>query len=248
VIGGAPGMAGAAWLAAGAALAAGAGRVYASLFDPNSPSPRPELMTRTAWWREETPAVLAATTVACGCGGGDAVREALPALLAHAGRLVLDADALNTIASDPMLRAQLARCRGATLLTPHPLEAARLLGCSTHEVQADRLAAAQRVADTCNATVLLKGSGTVVASPGETIAINPTGNPSLATAGSGDVLAGWAAGSWAQQPTLPAHAVAAAAAWQHGAAADHFAAQHPSAPLRAADLIERLAALPRQPR
>jgi ADP-dependent NAD(P)H-hydrate dehydratase / NAD(P)H-hydrate epimerase len=243
VVGGAPGMAGAAWLAASAALAAGAGRVYASLFDASSPAPRPELMTRPAWWHEP-PAVLAATTVACGCGGGTAVAQALPTLLAHAGRLVLDADALNAIATDPMLRAQLARRSRPTLLTPHPLEAARLLGCDTAAVQTDRLAAAQQLADACGATVLLKGSGTVVASPGQPLHINPTGNAALATPGSGDVLAGWIAGCWAQQPALDAHRVATLGAWQHGAAADTFAAAHPTAPLRAAALIEWLAALP----
>jgi ADP-dependent NAD(P)H-hydrate dehydratase / NAD(P)H-hydrate epimerase len=242
VVGGAPGMAGAAWLAASAALAAGAGRVYACLFDTASHAPRPELMTRTAWWRDN-PAVLAATTVACGCGGGTAVREALPALLAHAGRLVLDADALNAIADDTALRTLLEHRRLPTLLTPHPLEAARLLGCDTREVQADRLAAAQRLAQSTGATVLLKGSGTVVAGHGELPTVNPSGNAALATAGSGDVLAGWAAGLWAQRPTLAAHTVAVAAAWQHGTAADGFAAEHPAAPLRAAELIERLAAL-----
>jgi ADP-dependent NAD(P)H-hydrate dehydratase / NAD(P)H-hydrate epimerase len=242
VVGGAPGMAGAAWLAASAALAAGAGRVYACLFDTTSPAPRPELMTRGAWWREN-PALLAATTVACGCGGGTAVREALPALLARAGRLVLDADALNSIADDTALRTLLEHRRSPTLITPHPLEAARLLGCDTREVQADRLAAAQHLAQSTGASVLLKGSGTVIASHGELPTVNPSGNAALATAGSGDVLAGWAAGLWAQQPTLAAHTLAVAAAWQHGTAADDFAAEHPAAPLRAAALIERLAAL-----
>ena len=90
-------MTGAAWLAARAASAAGAGRVYCSLLDPAAPlldPMRPELMGRQGWWLSP-PALLAGTTVVCGCGGGDAVRPALPPLLAHVPRLVLDADALN---------------------------------------------------------------------------------------------------------------------------------------------------------
>jgi hydroxyethylthiazole kinase-like uncharacterized protein yjeF len=161
VVGGAPGMVGAAWLAARAALAAGAGRVYACLLDEDAArwdSQRPELMVRPHWWHS-APATLAATTVVCGCGGGDRVREVLPALLAHAGRLVLDADALNALASDPSLAAGLQRRsnRGlATLLTPHPLEAARWLGITTAKVQQDRFSAAQRLAAQYAATVLLK--------------------------------------------------------------------------------------------
>jgi hydroxyethylthiazole kinase-like uncharacterized protein yjeF len=245
VVGGAPGLVGAAWLAARAALAAGAGRVYCSLLGaqacPADPT-RPELMSRPLWWRS-SPALLAQTTVACGCGGGDAVREALPPLLAHAARLLLDADALNAIAADPALQTMLdARAaRGLpTLLTPHPLEAARLLQISAAEVQRDRITAAQALASRFGCTVLLKGSGSVIAAPGEIPCINPTGNAALATAGTGDVLAGWAAGLWAQQPQARPQQVAAAAAWQHGRAADLFDGAAGGAPLRAADLIEAM--------
>jgi hydroxyethylthiazole kinase-like uncharacterized protein yjeF len=243
VIGGAPGMSGAAWLAASAALAAGAGRVYCSLLDPQAATlfpQRPELMARARSWTAAPP-VLAATTVACGCGGGMAVREALPALLAHSGRLVLDADALNVIAADTVLQA-LLRQRTAqgheAVLTPHPLEAARLLGVKAGEVQADRLQAARQLAERFGAVVVLKGSGSVIAAPGALPAINPTGNALLATAGTGDVLAGWLAGLWAQGGT--AHAAAMAAVWQHGHAADKAAAAGQHRPLRAADLIEAL--------
>jgi hydroxyethylthiazole kinase-like uncharacterized protein yjeF len=250
VVGGAPGMVGAAWLAARAALASGAGRVYVCLLDEDAArwdSQRPELMVRPRWWRS-APSTLAATTIVCGCGGGDRVREVLPALLTHAGRLVLDADALNVMASDPSLAAGLQRRsnRGlATLLTPHPLEAARWLGITTAEVQQDRLSAAQRLAAHCTATVLLKGSGTVIASPGQVPCINPTGSAALATAGTGDVLAGWAAGLWAQQPDWPAMQVATAAAWLHGQAAAMPTAATGQAPrvLLADDLIRAMAAL-----
>ena len=109
VVGGAAGMAGAAWLAAEAALAAGAGRVYTSLLDAGALATlaaRAELMQRPAAWLAP-PAWLNAATVVCGCGGGDAVRAVLPPLLAHAARLVLDADGLNAVAADPMLKALL---------------------------------------------------------------------------------------------------------------------------------------------
>jgi hydroxyethylthiazole kinase-like uncharacterized protein yjeF len=246
VVGGAPGMVGAAWLAARAALAAGAGRVYCSLLGGQSLAldpARPELMARADYWRSP-PTLLAQTTVVCGCGGGDAVREALPPLLAHAARLVLDADALNATAADPalqtLMKARAARGR-PTLLTPHPLEAARLLQIRAAEVQADRLAAAQSLAVLYGVAVLLKGSGSISAASGATPFINPTGNGALATAGTGDVLAGWAAGRWSRQPGALPQEVAAAAAWLHGRAADQFRGAEQGAPLRAADLVEAMA-------
>ena len=246
VVGGAAGMVGAAWLAARAALAAGAGRVFCSLLDGHAPlldPARPELMGRSAWWLSP-PGVLAETTVVCGCGGAAAVRGSLPPLLSNARRLVLDADALNAIATDPALQPLLrARARRglATLLTPHPLEAARLLGISGAAVQADRLAAAAALAAATGAAVLLKGSGSVIAADGLPLRINPTGNAALATAGTGDVLAGWAAGLWAQQPGAHPADIAAQAAWQHGHAADLWLCAGHRAPLLAADLIEALA-------
>jgi hydroxyethylthiazole kinase-like uncharacterized protein yjeF len=245
VVGGAPGMTGAAWLAARAALAAGAGRVFCCLLDEGAPlldGARPELMGRRAWWRS-APAVLAATTVVCGCGGGKAVPAVLPPLLAHAERLVLDADALNAIAADSALRAMLqARAaRGLpTLLTPHPLEAARLLGVAASQVQQDRLVCAQRLADETGAAVLLKGSGSITAAPGQTPQVNPTGNGALASAGTGDVLAGWCGARWAQCPDARPGEVAASAAWEHGHAADRWPGAARGAPLRAADLIEAM--------
>jgi len=246
VIGGAPGMTGAAWLAARAALAGGAGRVYCSLLDKDAPTldpVRPELMGRRAWWRL-APAALSDVTVVCGCGGGDAVHAVLPPLLSHVHRLVLDADALNAIAADASLQT-LLHARGArglrTLLTPHPLEAARLLGVTTRDIQQDRLAWAQRLAEQTGAAVLLKGSGSVTAEPGRPPVINPTGNGALATAGTGDVLGGWCAARWARSPDARPGQVATAAAWQHGHAADAWPGLARGAPLRAADLIEAMA-------
>ena len=240
VVGGAAGMTGAAWLAAQAALAAGAGRVFCSLLDEHAAlllPQRPELMGRPAWWLSAPP-LLARSTVVCGCGGGDAVRHVLPPLLAHAGRLVLDADALNAIAADTSLQRTLrARSdRGLpTVLTPHPLEAARLLDSTAAQVQADRLAAAQTLAERYGCVVVLKGSGTVVAAPGLLPSINWSGNARLATAGSGDVLAGWIAGTWSAAK-VDAHQAAVASVWLHGHAADNSHAL----PLRASDLIEAM--------
>ena len=256
VVGGAPGMTGAALLAARAAHAAGAGRVFVQLLLPaalgNGPARdgqlgvdglRPELMFRAAW-SDGAPDVLGRSTVVCGCGGGEAVRAVLPRLLSLTQRLVLDADALNAIAADPTLAALLnARAdRGlASVLTPHPLEAARLLGCSTAEVQADRLRAAQALADRYRSVVVLKGSGSIVAAPKRVARINGTGNAALASGGTGDVLAGWLAGLWAQAapdaaPAEVAAKVATRAVAEHGAAAEPQAV----GPMRAGDLIEAL--------
>ena len=247
VVGGAPGMSGAALLAARAAQAAGAGRVYVDLLD-RTPTAlrvdplRPELMYRDDWVRASGEA-LARTTVVCGCGGGDAVRASLPRLLSVVRRLVLDADALNALAADTalatLLRARAARGH-ASVLTPHPLEAARLLGCATPQVQADRLHAATELANRFACIVVLKGSGSVVAAPAATPRINSTGNAALASAGTGDVLAGWLAGRWAQctgDDATTAFAVARRAVAEHGAAAQ----PQPPGALRAGDLIERLA-------
>ena len=260
-VGGAAGMRGAAWLAASAALAAGAGRVVVSCIDeiesdaaspcPQALPPRLELMTHQRAWLA-APTWLSQQTVVCGCGGGNGIQAALPPLLAHAARLVLDADALNAIAEDNALLT-LLQSRGMrglpTLCTPHPLEAARLLSQTTTQVQGNRLDAAHALALRLRSAVLLKGSGSVIAAPAGTSTtappcwINSTGNAALATAGTGDVLAGWVAGLWAQQPTATPQQMAVAAAWQHGFAADQHARFAPGRPLRATDLIERLAQL-----
>ncbi len=261
VIGGANGMQGAALLAARAALAAGAGRVFVSLLTPHFAAAtaselacaaalpwdpwRPELMLRQDWWHSAV-AVMQATTVVCGCGGGQDVAAAMPALLAHAKHLVLDADALNAVAADsPLARGLRARSqRGlSSVITPHPREAARLLLCSTAQVQNDRFAAAAELVARYGAVVVLKGSGTVIASTGAAPTVNTSGNGALAGPGTGDVLAGWLGGRWAQSGTLAAqsvHAMAAQAVWEHGRAADWHAARYPGTPLRASELVEAL--------
>ena len=224
VIGGAPSMTGAALLAARAALHAGAGRVFVALLDGGSIAVdpmQPELM-----FRPLDAVDLRASTVVCGCGGGDAVRHVLPKILSTAPRLVLDADALNAIATDTNLQTQLtnraSRADFSTILTPHPLEAARLLACSAAQVQSDRLQAAQQLADRFACTVVLKGAGSVIAAPGQIPCINASGNAKLATAGTGDVLAGVAGAVLASGES--AFAAACIAVNRHGAAADDWPA------------------------
>jgi ADP-dependent NAD(P)H-hydrate dehydratase / NAD(P)H-hydrate epimerase len=226
ILGGAPGMTGAALLAACAALHAGAGRVIVCLLDGASMAvdpAQPELMFRTL-----TQIDLRSSTVVCGCGGGDAVCAVLPQVLSQSPRLVLDADALNAIASDTALQTLLIARAGknyATLLTPHPLEAARLLACTTAQVQHHRLQAAQQLAERFQCSVLLKGAGSVVAAPSQVPCINATGNAKLATAGTGDVLAGMAGAYLAAGQS--ALAAAGTAAYKHGLAAEQWPAGLP---------------------
>lgn len=221
VIGGAAGMAGAAVLAATAALHAGAGRVFLALLQPLPgalAAHQPELMVR-----DPASLPLDRMAVACGCGGGHDVAAVLPRVLSTAGSLVLDADALNAIATDPSLQELLARrgARGrATVLTPHPLEAARLLGSSTAQVQHDRLQAAKTLSERFHCCVVLKGSGTVLAAPGQLPAVNPTGSARLASGGTGDVLAGMVAAALAATPD--GMDAAASAVYRHGALADDW--------------------------
>ena len=237
VIGGAPSMTGAALLAARAALHAGAGRVFVALLDGGSMAVdpmQPELM-----FRPLNAVNLRESTVVCGCGGGDAVRHVLPKILSTAPRLVLDADALNAIATDTNLQTQLsnraARAGFATILTPHPLEAARLLACSAAQVQADRLHAAQQLADRFACTVVLKGAGSVIAAPGQTPCINASGNAKLATAGTGDVLAGVVGAVLAGGEN--AFSAACIAVYRHGVAADAWPTGQT---LRASALAQRI--------
>ena len=216
------GMTGAVDLAASAALHAGAGRVMACYVSANSKavqtSPRwPEIMLR-----DFAALQLRNGAVVCGCGGGLAVVKVLSKVLRESSRLVLDADALNAIAKDSWLR-ELLQQRTAkhftTVITPHPLEAARLLNTDSATVQHDRLTAAQKLADDLKCTVVLKGSGTVIAKTHQTPVINPTGNARLATGGTGDVLAGLLGARLAQGMTE--FEAACAAVFEHGEAADH---------------------------
>jgi len=149
--------------------------------------------------------------------------------------MVLDADALTALVGS---LGALRDARGRRLLTPHPGEAARLLERSIAQVQADRLESARRLAGESGAVVALKGAYTVVASPGGETVLNPTGNPGMATGGTGDVLTGVAGGLLAQG--LSAEAALRAAVYLHGAAGDLAAAARGGAGLLAGDLAEQL--------
>lgn len=191
IVGGAPGMTGAALLAACAALHAGAGRVFVSLLDTNALQvdiTQPELMFRPL--KELN---LADMVLVVGCGGGKQIEAAMSTLLSAPSPLVLDADALNAVAQNKLWQSMLIKRQEnawVTVLTPHPLEAARLLNTTVEAIQSNRLLAAQQLADHFGCIAVLKGSGTVICAPGQIPFINPTGNGKLATAGSGDVLAG----------------------------------------------------------
>ncbi len=223
ILGGAPGMLGAALLAGRAALKLGAGRVFVGLLDATAPAVdfmQPELMLRGP---QDILAAGLATALAAGpgLGQGDAARALLGQALAADLPLVLDADALNLLASHPVLAKKVSRRRAATLITPHPLEAARLLGSDTAAVQADRLRAACALAQKLNAVTILKGCGSVIAAPDGRWFINGSGNPGMASAGMGDVLTGLAATLLAQG--WEAEAAALCAAHLHGLAADLLA-------------------------
>ena len=223
VIGGDQGMDGAAVLAASGALHGGAGRVVVCLLATQSTSHDallPELMFRCL----EAIDLLKATVVA-GCGGGDAIGQHLSGILQQASNLVLDADALNHVAKHSHLQVLLAkRDPQRTVITPHPLEAARLLESTSEAVQSNRLQAAQALVRKFNCTVVLKGSGTIVCSPGEIPAINITGNARLASAGTGDVLAGLVGAHLAGGRR--AMNAACAAVYQHGHSADVWPHSH----------------------
>jgi len=217
IVGGARGMAGAVVLAARTALVTGAGRVYACFVgEPPSFDPaHPELMCRSAQDFDFTSAAL---VVGPGMGTHAASAEVLASALHAESPVVLDADALNLVAGNQRLEALIAQRKAPTIITPHPLEAARLLGSSAAAIQRDRLASARALASRLAATVILKGSGTVIAGSDGQVVINTTGNPALATAGTGDVLAGLCGSLLAQG--WPEWEAALAGVWLHGMAAD----------------------------
>jgi ADP-dependent NAD(P)H-hydrate dehydratase / NAD(P)H-hydrate epimerase len=226
------GMTGAAILAARAALHAGSGRVYVGLLDGPEPSihwdPQcPELMFRSLDTLLQYRRLLQSAGVVCGCGGGAAVVARLPQLLSTCPKLVLDADALNAISQDDHLKrltSQRAQRGWVTVLTPHPLEAARLLEQDTATVMSDRLAAAMTLTQHLAVICVLKGSGTVITGPGQPPVINASGNSSLATAGTGDVLAGMLGAALAMPDMTPESAfqAVATAVAQHGQLADDW--------------------------
>jgi len=224
ILGGAPGMVGAALLAGRAALKLGAGRVFVGLFadSPSVDLVQPELMLRSAQEVLKTEG-LDCLAVGPGLGESQAAQHALAAVLAHPAPLVLDADALNLVAAHPALQKSLAARTGASILTPHPAEAARLLATSTDNIQHDRIAAARALSARFNAGVVLKGNGSVCALKNGDWYVNTSGNPGMAAAGMGDVLSGIVASLTAQggDPGLSL----LAGVHLHGLAADRLVAE-----------------------
>jgi ADP-dependent NAD(P)H-hydrate dehydratase / NAD(P)H-hydrate epimerase len=162
----------------------------------------------------------AAVVIGPGLGQSELAAAWIGEVLACGVPAVLDADALNLVAG---VTNALAKAAGPVVITPHPGEAARLLGTTVAEIEADRLAAARALAARTHAVVVLKGARTVVCDGtlgDDFCSINPTGGPELATGGSGDVLSG-VIGALLAQGLAPAEA-ARAAVWVHGAAGDQL--------------------------
>ena len=218
IVGGAPGMVGAALLAGRAALHCGAGLVTLGVLDATVPVDfsTPELMFAPPDNLVADPN-LTVLAIGPGLGQTHAAVDLLHAALRHPGPLVVDADGLNGLAQHAELATACAKRTAPTLLTPHPGEAARLLHTHTGAIQADRKQAARQLAARFNSQVVLKGAGSVLAQPDGTTSINTSGNPALSAPGMGDVLTGMLAAFLARLP--PGDALRLGV-WLHGQAAD----------------------------
>jgi NAD(P)H-hydrate epimerase len=248
VVAGSRGKTGAALLCGTAVLRAGAGLCTVAMPADAAAVVEgrvPELMIEAVGPNKDIQALMVgkkAAAVGPGIARDDAARDRLRALATSELPLVVDADALNAIAADKGL---LPRRGSPTVLTPHPGEAARLLGATPGAVQEDRVGAARAIADKYSAVCVLKGARTVIASPDGRLAINPTGNPGMGTAGTGDVLTGVVAAALARlhAPTdngVDPFAAACAAVYLHGAAGDYAAAQRSQTGLLASDVLDAL--------
>ncbi|HET8816612.1 MAG TPA: NAD(P)H-hydrate dehydratase [Pseudidiomarina sp.] len=224
IVGGGPGMAGAAILAGQAALRAGVGKVSV-LCHPDSRAiiaqAQPELMVET--FADGCHRLEQASVIALGPGLGFSTEKAWAhdtwqQVMTHGVQrnvpLVLDADALNWLAQDEHRSHPLP---SSTVLTPHPAEAGRLLGCSAAAIQNDRVRAIQQLVENFSATVVLKGAGTLVAAPEQSMWFCRRGSSALATAGTGDVLTGIIATLLVGRASVNA---AAAAVWLHARAGE----------------------------
>ncbi|MEN6584818.1 MAG: NAD(P)H-hydrate dehydratase [Sulfuricella sp.] len=222
VLGGAESMCGAAFMAARSALLLGAGRVYLGLLAENAPGVdilQPELMLRTTDQLLEME--LDCLVIGPGLGQSAQALGYLERALQSEIKLVIDADALNLLGSHAELQSLLKNRTAASILTPHPTEAGRLLSCSSHEIQQDRIGSAQVLASRLNSLLVLKGAGTVCAWPDESWHINPSGNPGLSSGGMGDILCGMIAALLGQR--LTAEKATLLAVYLHGRAADELA-------------------------
>lgn len=237
IIGGAPGMVGAALLAGRAALHLGTGRVYLGLLAADGPGydpAQPELMLRGA---HEILRLEHLNCLAIGPGLGQTLEahQLVAMTLQSKMAVVLDADALNLLAADAGLQQRIAQRSAPTLLTPHPAEAARLLARTTAEIQSDRIATAGEIAARYRSAVVLKGAGSVCALPDGKWFINTSGNPGMASAGMGDVLTGFIAALLAQG--ADAQNALLAGVHLHGAAGDALAAEQGQIGITASECI-----------
>lgn len=237
VIGGGPGMPGAARLAGEAALRAGAGLVTLAVHPENVGivAARPELMCVAAGSAADVAAAMSrASMVAVGPGLGQAewARALFQAAVASGKPLVVDADALNLLVASPLHRDH-------WVLTPHPGEAARLLGETSASVQSDRLGAAGRLQARYGGTVVLKGAGSIVRGGVGTPRLCDRGNPGMAVGGMGDVLTGVIAGIAAQCGDL--ELAARAGVFVHAQAGD-LAARRGERGLLASDVLDQVRA------
>ncbi len=226
IIGGATGMVGAAFLAGTAALKLGAGRVYLGLMAAEAPgvnTAQPELMLHPVHELFKLDH-LSCLVVGPGLGIEPDAHFWLGSALESALPLVLDADALNLIAAHPRLAGLLRSRSAAAILTPHAAEAARLLDTDTAAIQHDRMAAAARLAQRFNCCVVLKGAGSICATPDGRRYLNTSGNPGLSSAGTGDVLSGIIGALLAQG--LSAENALLLAVHLHGAAANALLQAH----------------------
>ena len=234
-VGGSKGFSGAVTMATCAALRSGAGLV--SAFVPEAihalVAPAvPEVMVHSLMPEAKWAALMAGP----GMGRTATTREQVLQLLkTSTAPLILDADAI-TVLADHIEALSSARC--PVILTPHPGEFAALLGLKIEEVQADRVGMAKLAAAKLGTVVVLKGAGTIVADPDGRTAVNLTGNPGMATGGSGDVLSGVITALAGQG--MPAFEAACAGVWLHGRAGDLAAAEKAQASLIATDLIDKL--------
>ncbi len=238
IIGGASGMVGAPLLAARAALKLGAGCVHVGLLADNAPSVdilQPELMLHSTHTALRLPK-LDVLAIGCGMGHDDAAQKILHDALKLDTALVLDADALNILALRPDLRTTLISRKNASVMTPHPGEAAHLLGCNTESVQTARAETARELAKRFHSTVVLKGAHSLCVTRDGKIAVNKTGNPGMSSPGMGDVLTGMIAAFIAQG--LHVDQALLLAVHLHGAAGDAMAKQKVTIGMTATEVTE----------
>jgi len=254
LVAGSPGKAGAAILAARAAVRSGAGLVTVAVPEPILETVdlgSLESMTLALSSAATSQALLealegkAVLAVGPGLGQDEPAVTFIRQIVTASGEadlpLVLDADGLNAFAGKA---ASLMERKAPTVLTPHPGELGRLLGISAKDVQGDRLGSVRRAARETGAIVVLKGGRTLIAEPGGNVWINPTGNPGMATGGSGDVLTGLTAGLIAQREAYGLEVLDAVllAVFLHGLAGDLAVVEKGENALAAGDLIEFLPA------